>query len=184
MENIMASRLFSRYLDTNGDGTGTKNVIGTYPGGIQFYVQPAEDEKLVINRLIVFIEDGVVGGFDPTAYGDRGTLDSGIAVQVMDSSDTILLDLTDGLPITSNGQWQRVCFDVSTLDNNTNMTLAVRWTFDKSVPGGYGRVGETPIVLQNRQKFVITVYDDFSDLIDHTFLVQGVQMNQPANLES
>lgn len=170
----MAHKIISHYLDTVGDQTGLTNAIGDETPG-EFFIQAQPGQQLVIARLIVYIEDGVTGKFDPGKYGDIAALPNGIKVQVRESDDEVINDLTNGHAIHTNGQWQQVCFDVSVLDNNSTMSLAVRWTYDKSIPQGYGEEGHTPIVLNPGQKFSVIVNDNFTGLLSHHFLVQGVE---------
>ena len=58
----------SRFLDTNGNGTGTKNANGNYSGAAEiFYIQPPAGSRYQINRLIVEVEDAA--GMIATEYG-------------------------------------------------------------------------------------------------------------------
>jgi hypothetical protein len=162
--------IFARYLDTNGDGTGIKLATGNYSSAAeQFYLQ----------RLIVYIEDALSGQLDPDEYGAVATLTNGILVQVRDSSETVITDYTDGIPIKSNGQWQRVCFEVTSLSGASNASLAARWQFNEFVPKGYEYEGETPLVLTGGEKLVVTVNDDLTGLISHTFMAQGIELLSP-----
>ena len=53
--------LLARYLDTNGDGTGTKTAVGEYhdagDGQEIFYIQPPAGTIYRISRMIPFVED-------------------------------------------------------------------------------------------------------------------------------
>lgn len=178
----MANRYLAQYLSTNGDGTGTVQAVGNYATAQDFYLQPAIDQVIAINRLIVYIQDAIAGGFNPALYGGMAALTNGITGGIYSASDDLLWAVTPSIPIKTNGQWMRLCFDVSKLDNNQNLALAVRWTFDRGIPKAHGQEGKTPIVLRDQQKLKLTLNDDFTGLQDHTFMLQGVILNAPANL--
>lgn len=154
--------IFSRYLDTNGDGTGTKNANGNYSSAAEtFYI----DGPLTITRMIVSVED--TGGMQAEEYGNLGTaLTNGITIDIDSGGlDNELVDLTDGEPIKTNAGWGQLCYDVDLKSWGAgDDLLVVRWTFDKS---------GAPIKLGDDDRLEITLNDDFSGLIGHYFLVQG-----------
>lgn len=153
-----------RYLDTNGDGTGTKNAIGDYSGAVEeFYIQAPLSYRYRITRMLVYIEDN--GAFDSDSYANSVTLTNGIEIETQDADGNMLIDLTDSVPIKTNGHWARLCYDA---DQNGygigNEYMAVRWTFEKS-----GR----PLDLDVGDKLVVKLNDNFSTIVEHYFLVQG-----------
>ena len=155
-----------RLLDTNGDGTGTKNANGNYSGAADdFYIQPPAGETYVLYRMLVFIEDGT-SAFSADNYGGTASaLTTGVKVLVTDSSDTTIVDLLDNVPVKSNAQWNALCYDAQFVSYGTgNKYLVVRWTFERS---------GVPIVLTDQQKLKVTVNDDLSGLDTHHFRVQG-----------
>ena len=101
----------SRYLDTLGTGAGTKNANGNYAGAAEeFYIEAQAGQNLTIARMIVTIEDG--GGGTAQEYGNIGVaLTNGITVTVENEHGTVLNDMTDGVPVDSNGAWARLCYD-------------------------------------------------------------------------
>jgi len=155
----------SRYLDTDGDGTGTKNATGNYSGAVEeFYITPAAGERFDIARLIVNIED--TGGGTVQEYGNIGTaLSNGIEVYVENEHGTKMFDITDDVPILSNGDWARLCHDVVWLDKGSgNDHITARLSFNKFAD---------EIHLEAGQKFIVTVNDDLTGLVAHYFKVQG-----------
>ncbi len=156
--------ILCRYLDTNGDGTGTVDAIGDYSTVTEFYYE-APELGATFHRMIVSIEDN--GGGTISEYGNLGAggLTNGIEVKVVDDSDTVMADLTDGLPIKSNGDWGRLCYDIDRKDwGGGNDFYQVRWTFSKS--------GE-PVILREGWRLVVYLNDDFTNLVGHHFMVQG-----------
>lgn len=160
--------LFSRYADTNGNGTGTKQATGDYSAATEiFYLQPAAGEIFHVTRLLVYIEDA--GPFNMDNYGGlAGALANGITVRIQDDSGTIL-DLTDGIPIDHNGAWSRVCYDADPINYGSgNDAVAARWTFERSgVP--------VRLVGDNNERLEIVLNDNFTGLAEHTFLFQGFE---------
>jgi hypothetical protein len=171
---MIESHIF-RFLDTNGDGTGTTLATGDYSvTAVEFFIQPPTAETFHIHRMIVNIEDTAIT--DGAGYGGTGALTTGITVHVEDGGVTID-ELTDGEPIKSNAHWGRFCYDVTApAFGASNKTVQVRWTFAKS-----GK----PITLYgnnvdgqasgDNHRLVVTCNDDFSALVDHRFMVQGVR---------
>ena len=162
------STLIARYLDTNGDGTGTKTAIGEYhdagDGAEIFYIQPPAGSVYRLARMLPFVED--FGTFDSGSYGNGITLANGIAIRVQDDNGTIL-DLLDGLPIQINTHWARMCYDMSVSSFGVgNEYLHARWTFAKS-----GQM--IRLVGDNNERLEVVLNDDFSDLVSQYFMVQG-----------
>jgi len=157
------STTICRFLDTNGDGTGTKDAIGDYSSAAEdFYIQPGANETYEIHRLIVRIADS--GAPDAGKYGNNITLTNGISVHL---EGGITRDLTDNMPVLSNGDRSKLCYDVNVISWGTGDDyVGVRWTFSKS---------GAPITLRGSisDKLIVRLNDDFSNLVGHTFMVQG-----------
>ena len=168
--------IFSRHLDTNGDGTGTKNAIGDYSSTAEiFYIQPPSGQIFRINRMMVLVR-GDKSTFYTDSYGSRAILSNGIVVRAQNDSGT-LIDLTDNVPILTNGNWGRFCFDSEVYPaatGNNDTYLRVRWTFGRA---GY----PIRLVGANSERLEVVLNDDFSlnsggssnPLVEHYFVVQG-----------
>lgn len=164
------TNLLYRFLSDDGTTTGAKDATGNYSGAAEeFYVEPGPGEVFHIARLIVSIEDGAA--FAVSEYGNMGvTLTNGVKVEVRSGSHaapTTVLDLMDGLAVTSNGEWGCHNFDVSNLDWGAgNQMLLARWTFSATD-------GELRIDGDAGERLSVILEDDLSALIHHRFLVQG-----------
>ena len=159
-----ADQLF-RYLDTNGDGTGMKDATGDYSSAATyFYIEAPQNETYVLNRMIVKIR-GSTGGLSADGYGNIAALTNGILVHVRNAAGSVILDLTDGLAVKLNADWNRLCFDAEpvTYGAGDNFVI-VRWTFANS---------GSPIVLSPGQSFGLLMNDNLSSLNGHFFHVQG-----------
>ena len=158
--------IVARFLDTNGDGSGTTNFNGDYSSAQEIaYIQPGATETIYLSRMLVTIED--TSGFSAADYGNiTSGLSNGVQVRVQDEDGTAV-DLTAGSPITSNAEWGTFCYDVALKTWSTgNEFLLVRWTFEKS---------GTPIKLDGRKsaRLEVLLDDDLQGLVAHKFLVQG-----------
>jgi hypothetical protein len=167
----MGEDIFSRLLDTNGDGTGVKEltvlpVTSDFPED-RVFLQPAAGEILEVTRLLVQVR---ASGSPVSAerYGDQTALTGGITIQ-KSGKRGVIADLTDGLTIKNNGDWGRVCYDVnSTGFVSGDQFVHVRWTFKKH--------GKSVILDGDRLERLEVVFvagDDFSGLASHTFTAQG-----------
>ncbi len=154
-----------RFLDTNGDGSGANLVTGDYSSAEEiFYIQPSAGEAFRVARIIIYIED--TGSFDSGSYGNGLALANGIQVRVQNDGGTIA-DMTAGLPVKTNTQWGRMCYDIKTSNfGSGNEAMGVRWTF--TAGGQFVRLDG-----DNNERLEVVVNDDFSSLVDHSFLVQG-----------
>ena len=161
--------LINRFLDLNGDGTGSKKVTGNYSDGglglTSFKIAPPAGQVFRLARLIIHVSDiGPIqnGGF----YGTDITLTNGINMSAK-SKGLEERDMLDGQNVFTTLDWGRFCYDVSSTDFSSGINVfQTRWTFTET--GQYGRlVGDDGDFLS------LNFHDDLSGLVDHTFLVQG-----------
>ena len=158
--------ILSRYLDTNGDGSGTKNANGNYSGGQEiFYIQPPAGSVFRITRMLVAIED-TTGAL----WQDYGNITSGItngvAVRVQDDSGT-LVDLTDAEPVKSNVDGGSHCYDAELKTAGAgNDFVQARWTFANS-----GQM--IRLVGDDNGRLEVTLDDNLTGLIGHYFKING-----------
>jgi hypothetical protein len=156
-------RRVTRYLDTNGDGTGQKNAIDNYSSGEIFYIQPAPGEVFYIARMIVVIRDATVDAAD---YGALSELTNGVVMRVSDDNG-VLDNLTDDVPITTNAGWAAICYDV---------TRAAWGTGDEFIKGRMSFFKDGPYVPLNgnrNERLEIVLSDDLTGLVSHTFMARG-----------
>lgn len=165
--NGQQNMLLYRYLDTVGNGSGTKNANGDYSGGVTtFALAPPAATIYRVARMIVSIGDEKEMRAD--GYGAIvAALTNGIQVRIHNGSDTVL-DLTDGVPIKTNTQWGAACYDVEpkTFGAGPNGLLVVRWTFTKA--GQFLRLDGTA-----NEELQVVLNDNLTALISHYFFAQG-----------
>lgn len=162
-----------RYLDTSGDGSGTKNAIGNYSSTADiFYIQPAAGQVFRIVRMIILI-GGKASSVKTDTYGSLSALTNGVTVRVQNDGGTVI-NLTDGIPVKTNAGWGGLCFDsvIYSSTSNTDTFNRVRWTFERA---GY------PIRLDgsSNERLEVLLNDDFTGgggadaLTSHYFMAQG-----------
>jgi len=161
------SKAIYRFLDTDGDGTGTKNANGDYSSAAdEFFFQP--DQECDIHRLIFHMTDTT--GIQQEEYGNiGGALTNGYNIVVRDDSDATILSLTDNIPIKTNGDIGRYCYDVELKSWGAgNEAIQGRWTFTKA---------GAPLRLPQNYKFSITLNDTLTGLLEHYFMIQGYEID-------
>ena len=153
----------SNYLITS-DGSST---------AVPYYAGPVEGKYWHIERMLIFIEDAGAGTI--SQYGSATALTNGLTLDVRQGgpSGPSVLDLTDGAPVKSNGDWAHHCYDISlSAPGSGNGVVLVRWTFGKS---------GAPLILSGarNEKLVLENNDQLNVLIKHTAIIQGVEDNDP-----
>jgi hypothetical protein len=162
--------LLNRPMSTTGLPSGSMNINGdgsTTP--IDYYIEALQNERLLVARVMVHIVDG--GSFDAGSYGNGITLDNGM--DLFYKRDGIKYKITDSLPIKTNVDWGRWCYDIAVSEfGQGNEALNARWTLTK-----YG----TPygIILEEGDQLGIRVNDDMSDLIEQTLILEGLHLGTP-----
>lgn len=161
-----AQALLFRYLDTDGDGGGTKNANGDYSStATDFKLSPASGERFEIARLNVAIGDS--GQIDSGKYGNNITLTNGITVAVKNAAG-VIVDITDGVPVMRNPDWSHLAgVDALPMEWGTGVgKLVVRFTFERT---------GVPLQLDGSsgEYLAVTLNDDFSGLSEHYFMAQG-----------
>ena len=159
----LAAQAIYRYLDTNGDGTGTKNANGNYASvADEFYFQAKH--ACTIERMLIHIEDTT--GMQQQDYGNiAGGLTNGYSLVAKDKAGVTIMDLMNGVVVKNNGAIGRTCYDVELKTWGAgNEALQARWRFSAA--------GQ-PIFLPQGHRLSITFNDDLTGLLEHYFMLQG-----------
>lgn len=162
---LQRKRPLFRFLDTLGNGLGDKDAIGNYAStDTPFFIETTDpSRRYIIHRVMTYIEDAG-GAPNLSLYGGIAALTDGLLLRIV-HRDGSVYDLSDGLPITNNSAWARICYDVTiaTFPAGNNYVHA-RWTFALS---GW------PIVLNPFDRLEFVMRDNLTSLVEHSFLVQG-----------
>jgi hypothetical protein len=162
---ILPADMIFRFLDTTGDGSGTKNAnVNGSVTPVIFRINAPTGYEYIIPRMLVKIEDASAS-FSAENYGAISTLANGITLAIHDENGDSILDLLDGLTIKSNVNWARYAFDNEFSNfGNGNVFLRVRWSFFLS---------GSPLVIRPGHSLRATIRDDLTGLVGHYFQVQG-----------
>jgi hypothetical protein len=119
--------------------------------------------RLVINRLILYIED--TGTATVATYGADPAWTNG--TNLLYEKNGVEVDILDGLTIKTNADIAHYCYDVSlNAWGAGKINVLGRWTFSKAIPGG--------ITLRGTDKFIVrTNIEDMTGVTDNHFCIQG-----------
>jgi len=163
-KGIDPQNILHRFLDTDGDGTGTTEIAADHSGGETFKITAPAGEAYSITRMIVFVRDNAT--LTAAGYGALSELSNGVELGVYDDTGTRVLNLTP-VPVTSNAGWAGYCYDVETRAwGGGDNALSARWTFAAT---------GSPIVLPPGYELRAEFSDDLSGLVSHTIMVQGTR---------
>ena len=161
-------RYVYRFLDTVGDGTGVTQHSDDFSTTEELYQvdPPAQGFFAILQMMVQIRSNGMMSG---EKYGDQPELTDGIIVGTFDLDDNIIVDLTGGQPIKSNGDWAKQAYDAQMMGFGAaaasgDQYLKVRWNFADA--------GQ-PIFISQGERFAVKLSDDFSGLISQTAQVQG-----------
>ena len=161
-----SNKIESWYLRAGGAPAGSINANAngaTTP--VVYSLDPAQLglSYVRVTRLLIHIED--VGTIGAEEYGARSTLTSGVRIQY--TKDGTTYDLDGGEGVKSNADWSRCCYDMTNQSFGAgNNFVAVRWTFTKSTE---------PLLLRSGDTLDVTIQDDLTGLVRHSFFAQGVR---------
>ena len=172
--NIPLSILL-RYLDSNGDGTGIKDMATTAD---TYFIKPPSGETFLIETINFTIQDN--GLFPLDEYGSMGAaLATGLLFRVQRqpvaaSPEVEELDLLDNVPITKNEDLSLL--GVVTVTVNGVLGLLSLFIDMKKLFGG-------PLRLNGKRgdTLELVVQDDLSSLLGQFMKVGGFKF-QDANL--
>lgn len=162
-----AQEYIHRYLDSVGDGSGTKNGGLDHSGAAEEYMLVPSGEIYRITKLRIFIED-TGGAFPYDGYGAiaTGTVTNGVEVKVKDGSGDVL-DLLHGIPATSNSTWLHHGQLETISPFSTGYLMVV--TLDFAASGTVVRLDPT----DNSQYLAVILEDNFSTIETHCFIAEG-----------
>lgn len=157
-------RFFRRYLDTVGDGTGTKNANVDYSSGnVPFKIVPAAGTIMLIEKLSVLIGDTT--NLNNDGYGAGAELTNGIKVEKWNGATVD--DYTDELTIKTMYDWAFMA------GRDVQMTFGSGPSHEHHI---YPWRPASPIRLvgDDDEDFRLNLNDNFSGLHDHNFIVEGI----------
>lgn len=97
------------------------------------YIGPPASEVWDVARMLIEIISPAA--LVPTGWGSGAALTNGVPITVRNGADEIISDLTNGHPISDNGGWGGLCYDVKGfggVNPTIDTYMHVRWTFAKA----------------------------------------------------
>ena len=156
------------------DAGAAANLAQDYSGANDELLKlgPAVGTDWEIARLIVSLVSTTA--LIPAGWGKGAALTNGLTFKIKDAADALLVDLTNGVPVKTNGDWGGICYDVSGFGGanpTVDTYLHARWTFTKA---------GSPLMLQGHlgHYIEVSVDDDLSDGADitsFTLMIQGIK---------
>lgn len=157
-----------RFLDTVGDGTGTKNAVGNYAAATVFKIQPGSNQVFVIKSLTFFIRDNSI--FGSGTYGGGLTLANGIILRKQNGAGTVY-DFMDGLNIFTNADFAQFAANV----DYVNLASGTGDDFLRATIDFEQLLGQALTLTQasNNERLEVVLQDNFTGLIQHRFRAGG-----------
>lgn len=155
----MAKTPNSRYFDTVGNGTGTKDAA-TLDGSstpVTMLIKPAAGEIYKVERIII---STTISANNPNSgyAGSASELTNGFTMSVYTGAagGSTVWDITDGIPIKANHDWKNLCHDeIQSNYGTTQSELSYRYTFSRD---------GNPVILDgdNGDELRIIINDDLT----------------------
>lgn len=163
---ILVHRIFTSYLDTNGDGSGEINAVKNYSDaeeGKTIFFKSAGKNVVLLTALIITYT-GM--NLDPDVYGNSSSpLINGIEIELRNTLGHSIIDFTADNLIKTNSDWYRITEHI-TFDTFKSLKQIMCIRFD------FSSLGDV-VKLEKNLIFTVTLNDDFTDLEKHTFLLYG-----------
>lgn len=152
----------SQFLTDVGDGTGNDNANGDYTTPDIFFIQPASDEIMLVEELVIHVEDG--GALAEGSYGGLSALTNGINITVTNEG-SISRSLLPGV-IKTNGELLHIGKDTAIHSFTASIDAIIATLCFKK-----------PVLLDGSQnhKIEVLLSDDFTGLDDHHFIAYGTK---------
>lgn len=165
---IPAKDKIFRYLDTDGDGGGTKNAnVNGSVTPVVFKIVPGTGEVMAIHRIIIHVEDtGILAVDDYGAIAGGLAVGCGLELRNIED-DAIITDMLDGLPVKNNHSWSSICYDTDVHAFGAapaETALIYRLSFS--------RIGD-PLIITGDEYLAVVINDDCTGLVHHYFMAQG-----------
>lgn len=166
--NILASIYFNpcfaraktRYLSSNGDGTGVINFNGNYTT-VQKAIYKVDTSIIEINRIVVFIN--TTGAVNAGSYGNSTTLINGIKAVIETQAGVEIKNITSAKNIKTNGDYSQLGFIVSDISFGTGLNY-LQAIID------FNQIG-MPLYVKAGEQLALFFQDNFTNLVNHTFLI-------------
>jgi len=152
-----------RYLDTVGDGSGTKNAVGNYATTPQtFQIVVPAGKGYTIESMTIHLSGAT--NFQILGYGSiNAGLTNGVVLQAVVGGVTLNFD--DGAPFKTNDDLGHISANVNHVTySGTGDSLVVQFQVSD-----YG----VPLTLNPGDSLQVVLHDNFTGLSSQHFIVKG-----------
>ena len=160
-----------RTLDTVGDGSGAHDFIGDYSVvATQAIIKPPDNEIYMLTEFVAQYSDA--GKFQQNVYGSlAAALPNGLIIGAYDRENNLIFSLSNGNPIITNDLWAHLGYVGDLLEWGVATTTTLTAALD-SISFGT----EFPLNGNKGEYLKVDLSDNFTGLIDQTFLAKGYIM--------
>jgi len=156
------------YMFVTEDGQANHNAVGDYSLVPVNFKTPKIIglEALHVSRIIVFLCDA--GNFKTNLYGAMGKLDNGVRIVVRDNDNNLIGPAAEAPPgssqIKTNADWMKIGghieYDSDWRDGETAYSAVIEFP-------------NSALELRDGDHLSFELSDDFTGLLEHTFVIQG-----------
>ena len=154
-----------RFLDTVGDGSGTKSANVDYSvTPATFLLKPPTNQIFILSELLIHLADA--SNFSVTGFGSLSALTNGVKIYAKRNGVTVL-DILDGESIKTTAHLLHLSSRAVTLDfagGGNSITVSFNALDFGTAFGLYGNFTDSMEIILN---------DDFSGLTDFHFIAHG-----------
>lgn len=155
-----------KFLTTSGDGLGNINQnlnFAATPTNVYYQTATRYD----LYSFLINIADNAT--FALTDYGGiAGGVTNGVTFSVFSAAANLTIPLLSGLAVNNNLEYyQAAAFNSLTTFAGPAQALNVLFRIREA----YGM----PLILSPGDKFIVTLNDDFTGLLSHTFHIRGIK---------
>lgn len=152
-----AKSIIHKFLIDTANSDSINGAVNA-SGGVRTY-RYTSTHVSHIYRLTIFVEDATNLA---ATYGGVTALSNGVAIKVFNSDDTELVDITDGVTIKTNRDFESHGLEAKYSNHGSgNESVRAIKEFD------------SPLVLNPGDYIAVTINDDLTGLVTHSFSVEG-----------
>lgn len=158
-------RIFLRFADSVGDGSGSRNAIGDYSSvPSTFFIKPTVDETFRLSLLMISYRSMNEGS--ATDYASMVPLTNGIQIHIVRDGE-VTNDLTFAGRIFDNAGWE-----TASEFYTRQRWLGNIWTYNAVIP--IAKSGQSfRLAGEKQEELQIILNDDFTSLERHVFGFYG-----------
>ncbi len=170
----MKQTIFFRYLDTVGDGSGTKDASANFGTPDYYFIKPPAATHYVVERLTITIQDTTATTALADRFGTSAAITNGLQILYTKGTPgggttSIITDITDGVNIKKNSDILRL----SSVANTGSFTGAAEGAFVGEVDFTRATGGALVLDGDNGEALAVYMSDNLSAMAKIYYIAQG-----------